>query len=128
MIFDDNTAYQIYRIFVAIFGTLGMVVATSPMKRNRKKNMLLLGGYAVYAIVFTFFFMHFVGFLSFLRSVILTISLPGVVITYLAADTSVSRHVFKCLSQLLLSLYLLISVTLLNRAEEIVFGLFYDLT
>ena len=27
MIFDDNTAYQIYRIFVAIFGTLGMVVA-----------------------------------------------------------------------------------------------------
>ena len=28
MIFDDNTAYQIYRIFVAIFGTLGMVAAT----------------------------------------------------------------------------------------------------
>ena len=55
MIFDNNTAYQLYRIFVAIFGTLGMVVATSPMKRNRKKNMLLLGGYAVYAIVFTFF-------------------------------------------------------------------------
>ena len=78
MIFDDNTAYQLYRIFVAIFGTLGMVVATSPMKKNYKKNMLFLGGYAIYAVAFTFFFMHFGGFLSFLRSVILTISLPGV--------------------------------------------------
>ena len=29
MIFDDNTAYQIYRIFVAVFGTLGMVVTLS---------------------------------------------------------------------------------------------------
>ena len=55
MIFDDNTAYQLYRIFVAIFGTLGMVVATSPMKKNYKKNMLFLGGYAIYAVVFTFF-------------------------------------------------------------------------
>lgn len=36
MIFDDNTAYQTYRIFVAIFGTLGMVVATSPMKKTIK--------------------------------------------------------------------------------------------
>ena len=55
MIFDDNTAYQTYRIFVAIFGTLGMVVATSPMKKNYKRNLLFLGGYAIYAIVFTFF-------------------------------------------------------------------------
>lgn len=114
MIFDDNTAYQIYRIFVAIFGTLGMVVATSPMRKNYKRNLLFLGGYAIYAIVFTFFLMHFWGFLSFLRSVILTISLPGVIMIYMTADTTVSRHVFKCLSQLLLSLYLLISVTLLN--------------
>lgn len=30
------------------------------------------------------------------------------------ADTSVPRHIFKCLSQLLLSLYLIISMTLLN--------------
>ena len=55
MIFDDNTAYQIYRIFVAIFGTLGMIVATSPMRKNYKRNLLFLGGYAIYAIVFTFF-------------------------------------------------------------------------
>ena len=114
MIFDNNTAYQIYRIIVAIFGTLGMVIATTPMKKDYKRNLLFLGGYAVYSIVFTFFFMHFFGFLSFLRSGVFTISLPGVIMIYMAADTSISRHVFKCLSQLLLSLYLLISVTLLN--------------
>ncbi len=39
MIFDDNTAYQIYRIFVAIFGTLGMVVATSPMRKKTIKGI-----------------------------------------------------------------------------------------
>ena len=55
MIFDDNTAYQTYRIFVAVFGTLGMVLATSPMRKNYKRNLLFLGGYAIYAIVFTFF-------------------------------------------------------------------------
>ena len=114
MIFDDNAAYQTYRIFVAVFGTLGMVVATSPLRKNYKRNLLFLGGYAIYAIVFTFFFMHFWGFLSFLRIAILTISLPGVIMIYMTADTSVSKHIFKCLSQLLLSLYLLISVTLLN--------------
>ena len=94
MIFDDNTAYQLYRIFVAIFGTLGMVVATSPMKKNYKKNMLFLGGYAIYAVVFTFFSMHFGGFLSFLRSVILTISLPGVIMIYMAA-TPQSQDMFS---------------------------------
>ena len=114
MIFDNNTAYQIYRIIVAIFGTLGMVIATTPMKKDYKRNLLFLGGYTVYSIVFTFFFMHFFGFLSFLRSGVFTISLPGVIMVYMASDTSISRHVFKCLSQLLLSLYLLISVTLLN--------------
>ena len=114
MIFDDNTAYQIYRILVAIFGTLGMVIATTPMKKNDRRSLLFLGGYAVYSIAFTLFSIHFWGFLSFLRGVIFTISLPGVIMIYMAADTSVSRHIFKCLSQLLLSLYLLISVTLLN--------------
>ena len=114
MIFENNTAYQTYRVFVSIFGTLGMVVATSPMKKNYKRNLLFLGGYAIYAIICTFFFMHVWGVLSFLRSVIITISLPGVITIYMTAETSVSRHIFKCLSQLLLSLYLLISVTLLN--------------
>ena len=90
MIFDDNAAYQTYRIFVAIFGTLGMVVATSPMKKNYKRNLLFLGGYAIYTIVFTFFSMHFWGFLSFLRSVILTISLQGVIMIYITAETIVS--------------------------------------
>ena len=42
MIFENNTAYQTYRVFVSIFGTLGMVVATSPMKKNYKRNNLLL--------------------------------------------------------------------------------------
>ena len=41
MIFDDNTAYQTYRIFVAVFGTLGMVLVTSPLRKNYKRNLLL---------------------------------------------------------------------------------------
>ncbi len=114
MIFDDNTAYQIYRIFVAIFGTLGMVVATSPMRKTIKGICFFFRRICHLCNCVHLFLMHFWGFLSFLRSVILTISLPGVIMIYMTADTTVSRHVFKCLSQLLLSLYLLISVTLLN--------------
>ena len=28
MIFDNNIPYQTYRVLIAIFGTLGMIVAT----------------------------------------------------------------------------------------------------
>lgn len=114
MIFDNNIAYQTSRILIAIFGTLGMIVATSRITENKMKNLLYFCGYAVYAIALSFLCIHFFGFLFFLRGTIFTISIPGVIITYLIADTTLSRHIFCCLSQLVLSLYLLVSVTLLN--------------
>ncbi len=114
MIFDNNTAYQAYRVLVAIFGTLGMVVSVSRIKENKKKNLLILGGYAVYSIVFSVLCIRFLGFMPFLRGAIVTISVPGVIITFLIADESLSRHIFCCLSQLLMSLYLIVGVTQLG--------------
>lgn len=114
MIFDNNMAYQTYRVLVSIFGTLGMIISLTPMKKNHKRNLLILGGYVVYAVVYSSLSLRFLGFLSFLRSAVFTVSLPGVLAIYMMADTSVPRHIFKCLSQLLLSLYLIISMTLLN--------------
>ena len=114
MIFDNNMAYQIYRILLSIFGTLGMIISITPMKKSHKRNLLILGGYIVYAVVFSCLSLRFLGFVTFLRSAVFTVSLPGVAAIYMAADTSIPRHIFKCLSQLLLSLYLIISMTLLN--------------
>ena len=114
MIFDNNMVYQTYRVLLSIFGTLGMIISITPMKKSPKRNLLILGSYVVYAVVFSCLSLRFLGFLTFLRSAVLTVSLPGVVSIYLIADTSIPRHIFKCLSQLLLSLYLIISVTLLN--------------
>ncbi len=114
MIFDNNMAYQIYRILLSIFGTLGMIISITPMKKSHKRNLLILGGYVVYAVVFSCLSLRFLGFVIFLRSAVFTVSLPGVAAIYMAADTSIPRHIFKCLSQLLLSLYLIISMTLLN--------------
>ena len=114
MIFNNNMAYQIYRILLSIFGTLGMIISITPMKKSHKRNLLILGGYVVYAVVFSCLSLRFLGFVTFLRSAVFTVSLPGVAAIYMAADTSIPRHIFKCLSQLLLSLYLIISMTLLN--------------
>lgn len=114
MIFDNNMAYQTYRILLSIFGTLGMIISITPMKKSHKRNLLILGGYVVYAVVFSCLSLRFLGFVTFLRSAVFTVSLPGVAAIYMAADTSIPRHIFKCLSQLLLSLYLIISMTLLN--------------
>ena len=114
MIFDNNMAYQIYRILLSIFGTLGMIISITPMKKSHKRNLLILGGYVVYEVVFSCLSLRFLGFVTFLRSAVFTVSLPGVAAIYMAADTSIPRHIFKCLSQLLLSLYLIISMTLLN--------------
>ena len=114
MIFDNNMAYQTYRVLISIFGTLGMIISITPMKKSCKRNLFILGSYIVYAVVFSSLSLHFFGFLPFLRSAVLTVSLPGVISIYMTADTTVSRHIFKCLSQLLLSLYLIISMTLVN--------------
>ena len=116
MIFDNNIAYQTYRVLIAIFGTLGMIVAINRIKKNKMKNRLIVCGYGVYAIAFSFLCIRFFGFLFYLRGAIFTISIPGVVIIYLIADTTLSRHIFCCLSQLLLSLYLIVGVTLLNTS------------
>lgn len=114
MLFEDNTTYQTYRILIAILGTLGMFASTSSIKPNWKRNLLLFAGYVVYITVFCFIFIRFWGFLPLVQSGVFTISIPGVIITYMIADTSISKHVFNCLSQLLLSLYLIVSITLLN--------------
>ena len=89
MIFDNNMAYQTYRVLISIFGTLGMLISTTPMKISHKKNLLILGGYAVYAVVVSSLSIRFLGFLTFMRSAAFTISLPGVVIIYMADRKSV---------------------------------------
>lgn len=114
MIFNGNTTYQTLRILIAIFGALGMTAALTPMKKSPKKNLLIWSAYVIYAFLFTSASIYFLGFLFFLRSAVFTISLPGVIANYLISDSSPSRQVFNCLSQLLLSLYLIVSVTLLN--------------
>lgn len=114
MIFNNNTTYQTLRILIAIFGALGMTAALTPMKKSPKKNLLIWSAYVIYAVLFTSASIYFWGFLPFLRSAVFTISLPGVIANYLISDSSPSRQVFNCLSQLLLSLYLIVSVTLLN--------------
>ncbi len=114
MIFNDNTTYQTYRALISIFGTLGMFLSTTPLQNKPKRNLLILGGYAVYLVVLTCLCLRFLGYLPFMRIGLLTISVPGIVISYILADTSFFRHAFNCLSQLLFSLYLIVSVTLLG--------------
>lgn len=114
MIFNNSTVYQSLRIFIVIFGTLGMASALTSLKKSHPKNLLIWFGYAVYAIIFSFTCIYFCGFLIFLRSAIFTISMPGVIVNYLISDSSPSRQIFNCLSQLLFSLYLTVSATLLN--------------
>lgn len=114
MIFDNNILHQTYRILVSIFCTLGMFAAVTPLRKSKKRNFLILTGYGVYSIIICFVVIRTFGFLSFLQTVIFTISLPGVIITYMITDTSVPRHIFTCLSQLLISCYLIASVTHLN--------------
>ena len=53
MIFDNNMAYQTYRVLISIFGTLGMIISITPMKKSCKRNLLILGSYIVYAVVFS---------------------------------------------------------------------------
>ena len=70
MIFDTNMAYQTYRVLISIFGTLGMIISITPMKKSHKRNLLILGGYVVYAVVFSCLSLRFLGFVTFLRSAV----------------------------------------------------------
>ena len=114
MIFDNNIVYQTCRILISIFCTLSMFFITSRLRENNKRNLLFIAGYAIYSIIITFLYIRFYGFLPFLRSAAFTISVPGVIITYLITDTTISKHIFCCLTHLTFSIYLIVGITLLN--------------
>ena len=114
MLFESDPSYQLLRLLINILGAIGMIASTTVFKPALKRNLFLLSAYIGYCIILCIFVIHMSGLLPLLRIAPFAISIPGILIYYLVSDASLSRHIFTAATQLLISSYVAVSVTLFN--------------
>lgn len=114
MLFEDNTFYIMSRFLLMLCGTFGMAASTTRFSRNYKRSLLLFSGYLLYALVSTYLLVSLWGYEKFLRIFIFTITIPAVLLMYFTSDEPLPRLVFTRITQLLFSVYVAGTATLLN--------------
>ena len=98
---------------LVVIGTLGMTCSINQFKHETKRILLTLFVYSCYvaassgAIIFMF------GFTFFLRVCLLTVSTPGIYLIFYLSGDQPSKSVFNQASQILLSGYVNMCITLI---------------
>ena len=92
MPFENNIPYTTLKTILIVIGTLGMMYSTTKFKYNIKRITLII-----------FLFLCYLPFPA-----------PAVYLFFRFADDMASKSVFNHATQILFSLYVTISVTLIN--------------
>ena len=114
MLFENNIPYIIIKIVLVVTGTLGMMASTTRFKHNMKHIALILFLYLSYVAVSSVAIITLFGYTFFMRIFLLTISAPAIYLSFRLAGEQPSKAVFNYSTQILFSLYICISITLLN--------------
>jgi len=91
-----------------------MTASTSRFRSNYKKCLLIFAIYLVSTMAVSFCIVYFYGYLFFSRIFLFVISLPFVFIFFIISDEFPAQLIFTCASHILFSLYVAVSITLLN--------------
>lgn len=94
-------------------GTLGMMCSITQFKHETKRTLLTLFVFSCYVAASSAAIIVLSGYTFFTRVCLLTISAPGIYLTFRLAGDQPSKAVFNYASQILLSTYVAISVTLI---------------
>ena len=118
MLFEDNLAFLVLKILIIFAGTIAMMASTVNFKIIQRKAacMAVILGYAVFVVLSTFLIIYYFSYEHFLRVFILTISLPAVLLLRKISDEQFAKLVFTGATQILVSLYISATVTLINTA------------
>lgn len=112
MLFEDNIPYVTSKILLIVTGTLGMMCSTTKFKYKTKRILLILFVYLCYVAASSTAIIVLFGYTFILRVFLLTISTPAIFLTFWLAGQQPSKAVFNYATQILLSLYVTVSITL----------------
>lgn len=116
MLFEENIPYVTLKTLLNVMGTLGMMCSTTKFKYNIKRIILILFLYLCYIAGSSAAIVVLFGYTVFLRIFLLTISAPGIYLVFRLAKDQPSKAVFNYSTQILFSMYVAASITLLNTA------------
>ncbi len=116
MLFENNIPYATLKILLIVMGTLGMMCSTTRFKHSTKRVALIFCIYLCYVSVSSVAIIVFFGYTFFLRVFLLTISVPAVYLVFRLAKDQPSKAVFNYATQILFSMYVSASITLINTA------------
>ncbi|MGM9942268.1 MAG: hypothetical protein ACI32N_09820 [Bulleidia sp.] len=118
MLFENNLTFLVLKIMVTYAGTMAMMFSTTNLKVVRKKAVIIaiISGYAVFTVLSTYLILILFGWEQLLRVFILTISCPTVLLLYTVSDEPFAKLSFSHATHILVSLYIAITVTLINTA------------
>ncbi len=113
MLFEDNIPYATAKILLIVIGTLGMMCSITKFKHETKRVLLIFFLYLCYVAASSAAIIVLFGYPFFLRIFLLTISTPAIYLTFRLAGEQPSKAVFNYATQILLSLYISGSITLI---------------
>lgn len=116
MLFENNFPYSLIKVLITVVGTFGMICTTSKFRYTTKKVFVIIALFLVYVAVSTAAIIYLAGYLLFLRIFLFTISFPAMLLVYKLVQGQPARAVFNHATQILFSLYIAASITLLNTA------------
>ncbi len=113
MLFENNIPYVIFKILLSVIGTLGMMCSTTKFKYEAKRIILILFAYLCYVAASSAAIIILFDYTFFLRVYLLTISIPAIYLIFRLTGEQPSKAVFNYSTQILLSLYMSGSITLI---------------
>jgi len=112
MLFEDNIPYITAKVILIVIGTLGMMASITKFKYKAKRVLLILFVYLCYVTISSAVIIILSDYTFFSRVFLLTVSAPAIYLTFRLAEEQPSKAVFNYTTQILLSLYMSVSITL----------------
>lgn len=116
MLFEDNYPYMMFKVVLTVICTLGMMCSTTKFKYSTGKVFFILSLYLVYVLISSAAIIHLGGYIFFTRIFVITISFPAIFIIYKLAKAHPALAVFTHATQILFSLYITATITLVSAA------------
>ncbi|MGO5023345.1 sensor histidine kinase [Lawsonibacter sp. LCP25S3_G6] len=98
-----NMLFLVFRTFFITVMTVGMMASLTEFRFSRRKLLLILAVYSLWAAGSSLVLLSLGGELLLLRLFFLTISIPATILTYWAATDTPAQAVFNYMTQIMVS-------------------------
>lgn len=116
MIFEGDYGFGLVKTLVTTFMTLLLMFVLTDFKYSRKTILAVFSAYFLYVGVSSWLLIHLLGWVGFMRAMVLSLFVPAMAIMYFVATDHAMQAVFNYVTQLTIALILSVTGTLLNTA------------